>query len=182
MNILEDSKDLLRLQFKEGTEHTGVKAKYYEVLTEEKNIYNDYLVRYKKAIELYVIPDESPKINVLKSLGWYVEEDEFKPFLVYFSLWAGETDYVLNVIENSLIEFNLLGGVNGNAKFLISKKQMDSLYGVYWVCKCVPYRVMSEEDVPSNIANEDTGVSFLDTSILKRERAIGIDACSIVKS
>jgi hypothetical protein len=79
---------------------------------------------------------------MLKDLGWYNEDDEIRPLLIYLPIYKNQEKDILNVRENCILEI-IYFGVNKTGKFRITAKRLDSLYGNYWVCKCVPERIES---------------------------------------
>jgi hypothetical protein len=91
---------------------------------------------------------------MLKDLGWYNEDDEIRPLIIYLPIYRNQERDLLNVRENCIVEI-LYFGVNKTGKFRVTAKRLDSLYGNYWVCKCVPERTISFID------NYDDGFHYL---------------------
>lgn len=140
--IIGPDSDIVRRMFLEASETMGCTALFYELITDEKDFYKDTINLYKQPLKLEVIFDDNPKVKMLKNLGWYNEDEEIRPLLIYLPIYKNQEKDLLNVRENCIVEI-LYFGVDKTGKFRISAKRLDSLYGNYWVCKCVPERIES---------------------------------------
>ncbi len=137
--IIQPDSDIVRKIFLEASEAVGCTAIYREVKLTTKDLYNDPTNHYEDPIVLEVLFDENPKVKVMKSYGWYNEDEEIRPLLIYLPIYKNIHRELLNVMEESIIEI-VYAGVEKRALFKISAKRLDSLFGNYWICKCVPER------------------------------------------
>lgn len=132
--------DLQRRMFWEAAYSTGIIVEFYNCCRDDADWYNDPNCRWDDAIKLPVIFDDHPKVRVLKDFGWY-SEDEERPELVYLPMYKDwETKELLDVRENSLMRIHYYG-MTVASEFRVMNKKMDSLYGVYWICKLAPERL-----------------------------------------
>lgn len=138
--IINEDIELQRRMFWESALHTGITVDFYNCKFEQQDFNQDLNLMWDDAIRLPVIFDDAPKVKVLKNLGWYTEDDE-RPELVYLPMYKDwMTKELLDVKENSIIRLYYFGGIN-TADFRVTDKKMDSVYGVYWVCKLAPERM-----------------------------------------
>lgn len=138
--IYGDDLGVLRRQFFEAACSTGVTVDFYRCRYDKADFYQDPNVEWDLPIKLNVIFDDHPKVKVLKDLGWYTEDDEH-PTLIYFPIYSDwSTKTLLDVRENSLIRVYYFGQVEP-ADFRVMDKKLDSVYGIYWVCKIAPERI-----------------------------------------
>lgn len=138
--IVNEDIELQRRMFYESALHTGITVDFYNCKYEKQDFNQDLNLMWDDAIRLPVIFDDAPKVKVLKNLGWYTEDDE-RPELVYLPMYKDwMTKELLDVKENSIIRLYYFGGIN-TADFRVTDKKMDSVYGVYWVCKLAPERM-----------------------------------------
>ena len=138
--IINEDIELQRRMFWESALHTGITVDFYNCKFEQQDFNQDLNLIWDDAIRLPVIFDDAPKVKVLKNLGWYTEDDE-RPELVYLPMYKDwMTKELLDVKENSIIRLYYFGGIN-TADFRVTDKKMDSVYGVYWVCKLAPERM-----------------------------------------
>lgn len=138
--IINEDIELQRRMFWESALHTGITVDFYNCKFEQQDFNQDLNLMWDDAIRLPVIFDDVPKVKVLKNLGWYTEDDE-RPELVYLPMYKDwMTKELLDVKENSIIRLYYFGGIS-TADFRVTDKKMDSVYGVYWVCKLAPERM-----------------------------------------
>lgn len=138
--IINEDIELQRRMFWESALHTGITVDFYNCKFEQQDFNQDLNLMWDDAIRLPVIFDDAPKVKVLKNLGWYTEDDE-RPELVYLPMYKDwMTKELLDVKENSIIRLYYFGGIS-TADFRVTDKKMDSIYGVYWVCKLAPERM-----------------------------------------
>lgn len=131
--------DHLRRQFWEAAQSTSLTVDYYACISDKDDWNNDPNVRWAEPILLPVIFDDSPRVKILKNFGFYSEDDE-RPTLLYLPMYIDwMTKDLLDVRENSLIRVHYFGQ-NIPAEFRITDKRMDSVYGIFWVCKLAPER------------------------------------------
>ena len=139
--------DILRRQVWESMCHHGMTAEFFEIVSESSDFYNDPHVVWKDAVALNVIFEEVPKVKTLKNLGWYNEDEDIRPPIIYLPIYSDwESKEVLNVKSNSLIKVRYFG-MDTTADFRIMDTQLDSVYGCYWVCKLAPERMVQFEKV-----------------------------------
>ena len=138
--IINEDIELQRRMFWESALHIGITVDFYNCKFEQQDFNQDLNLMWDDAIRLPVIFDDAPKVKVLKNLGWYIEDDE-RPELVYLPMYKDwMTKELLDVKENSIIRLYYFGGIS-TADFRVTDKKMDSVYGVYWVCKLAPERM-----------------------------------------
>lgn len=138
--IINEDIELQRRMFWESALHTGITVDFYNCKFEQQDFNQDLNLMWDDAIRLPVIFDDAPKVKVLKNLGWYTDDDE-RPELVYLPMYKDwMTKELLDVKENSIIRLYYFGGIS-TADFRVTDKKMDSVYGVYWVCKLAPERM-----------------------------------------
>lgn len=138
--IVNEDIELQRRMFWESALHTGITVDFYNCVYEKQDFNQDLNLMWDDAIRLPVIFDDAPKVKVLKNLGWYTEDDE-RPELVYLPMYKDwMTKELLDVKENSIIRLYYFGGIT-TADFRVTDKKLDSVYGVYWVCKLAPERM-----------------------------------------
>lgn len=154
--IVGSDSDIIRRMFLEASEAMGCTALYHELKVKtSRDLYNDPTSLYEEPLVLEVLFDENPKVKMMKSLGWYNEDEEIRPLLIYLPIYKNQQRDLINVMEECLVEI-VYFGINKTAIFKISSKRLDSLYGNYWVCKCVPERKVQFTYDPSD------GYDFLD--------------------
>lgn len=135
--IVNEDIELQRRMFWESALHTGITVDFYNCVYEKQDFNQDLNLMWDDAIRLPVIFDDAPKVKVLKNLGWYTEDDE-RPELVYLPMYKDwMTKELLDVKENSIIRLYYFGGIT-TADFRVTDKKLDSVYGVYWICKLAP--------------------------------------------
>ena len=138
--IVNEDIELQRRMFWESALHTGITVDFYNCVYEKQDFNQDLNLMWDDAIRLPVIFDDAPKVKVLKNLGWYTEDDE-RPELVYLPMYKDwMTKELLDVKENSIIRLYYFGGIT-TADFRVTDKKLDSVYGVYWICKLAPERM-----------------------------------------
>lgn len=138
-NKFRDDIDLQRRIFIDACRNNGYKVEYFEAEKEERDIYYDPVVsRWKQSIILPCIFDDSKNIKILKNLGWFAADQEIQPSILYLPMYKQwETKEILDLQDQSLFRISYFGQ-NYPADFRLSEKKMDSVYGVYWICKLAP--------------------------------------------
>jgi hypothetical protein len=137
--IIGKDSDIVRRMFLQASQAVGCTAIYHELVNVEEDLYNDPTTKYFPPVTLEVLFDENPKVKMLREFGWYNEDDEIRPLLVYLPIYKNHQKDLLNVQEHTLIELVYMG-VSKTAWFRITAKRLDSLFGNYWICKCAPER------------------------------------------
>lgn len=131
--------ELQRRMFTESAISTGVIVDFYNCISDVSDIYNDPNALWDEAVKLPIIFDDAPKVKILKNYGWFTEDDE-RPTLAYLPMYKDwQTKELLDVRDHSLLRVYYFGQPNP-AEFRVTDRKMDSIYGVYWVCKLAPER------------------------------------------
>jgi len=139
--IFNDDIDIQRRMFWEAAISTGITVDFYNCCSDISDFYQDPNLKWEKPVLLPVIFDDHPKVKILKDYGWFTEDEEDRPQLVYLPMYKDwTTKELLKLNDNSLIRVHYFGQ-NFASEFRITDKRMDSLYGVYWVCKLAPERI-----------------------------------------
>lgn len=132
--------DLQRRMFWEAAQSTGILVEFYNCVYDDSDFNNDPNNLWEDKIILPIIFDDHPKVKVIKELGWFTEDDE-RPMLAYLPIYKDwTTKELLHLREQSLMRVFYYGN-DMPAEFRVTDKKMDSLYGVYWVCKLAPERI-----------------------------------------
>lgn len=135
--IVNEDIDLQRRMFWEAAISTGIVVDFYRCKVDVSDFYQDPHLEYDEPIRVPIIFDDHPKVKILKMYGWFTE-DEDHPTMAYLPMYSDwNTKELLDVRENSLMRISYYGQPR-QADFRIMDKKMDSLYGVYWVCKLAP--------------------------------------------
>lgn len=133
--------DLVRRMAFEGFFSVGITVEYYRCWYDKKDFYQDPDCKWDDKILMHAVFDDNPRVKVLKDLGWYNEDDEIKSPIIYLPLYKDwYTKEVFDIKDNSLIKVNYFGQASPS-EFRITEKKMDSVYGVYWICKLAPERL-----------------------------------------
>lgn len=142
--------DLIRRMAYEAMYSTGITIEYYRCVEDRPDFYQDPECKWDSPIKLSAIFEDNPKIKILKDLGWYIEDEEIRPMIIYLPMYRDWTSKeVLNIKENSLIKVHYFGQ-SSPSEFRITDKKMDSVYGCYWVCKLAPERLEDFYEVISD--------------------------------
>lgn len=142
--------DLVRRMAYEAMYSTGITVEYYRCCEDRPDFYNDPECKWDTAIKLSAIFDDNPKIKVLKDLGWFTEDEEIRPMIIYLPMYKDWTAKdVLDIKDNSLIKVYYFGQATPS-EFRITEKKMDSVYGCYWVCKLAPERFENFYEIVSD--------------------------------
>lgn len=137
-NLFRSDVSLQRRIFWDSCTHSGYKVEYFEAEEEVRDIYYDPITRWKDSIILPCIFDDSKNIKVLKNLGWYSADQEIQPTILYLSMYKHwETKEILDLKDQSLFRISYFGQ-RTPSDFRLTEKKMDSVYGVYWICKLAP--------------------------------------------
>lgn len=138
--IVNDDIEIQRRMFWEGAISTGVIVDFYRCISDVSDFYQDPHLEYEEPIRLPIIFDDHPKLKILKMYGWFTEDEEH-PTLAYLPMYKEwQTKELLDVRENSLMRVSYYGQPYP-ADFRIMDKKLDSIYGVYWICKLAPERI-----------------------------------------
>ena len=137
-NLFRSDVDLQRRIFIDACLHSGFKVEYFEAVKEKRDIYQDPVTEWKQSAILPCIIDEHPKIQLLKSYGWYEADQEIQGQILYLSIYRNwETKEILDLQDQSLFRIHYFGQ-NFPSDFRLVSKRMDSVYGVYWICRIAP--------------------------------------------
>lgn len=124
----ESETRMLASQIEQALNMYGAEASLY--LPESISMYLDR-VNPGKGLPVKVVFDENPSKRLLKNLGWWTEDQESTPNLVYFPVsYNGET---LVLQANSLIVFK------DSLALKVEAVNRRYLYGIWLVAKCLPW-------------------------------------------
>ncbi len=132
---------LVRRMAYEAMYSTGITVEYYKCCENRPDFYQDPDCKWDSAITMGAIFEDNPKIKILKDLGWFTEDEEIRPMIIYLPMYKDWTAKdVFDIKSNSLIKVNYFGQ-SSPSEFRITDKRMDSVYGCYWICKLAPERL-----------------------------------------
>lgn len=154
MRLLYNSKEVeyQRRQFQETLEVQGIPARLYPVDRDgEEDVYDFYSdikdkkLSYGEPVDIHILFHEVPSIKTLRSLGWYVEDDDL-PYIAFLPVKYydedDETELIAPVVDDRirLLE-NAIESVRSTREYLV-KDIKSSGYPdtIYYTCKLVPYR------------------------------------------
>ena len=142
--------DLVRRMSFEAMLSTGITVDFYRCNSSKSDLYQDPDCTWDPAIQVSCIFEDNPKVKILKNLGWYNEDEEIRPPIIYLPMYIDwESKKLFDVTSNSLVRVHYFGQ-NTPSEFRITERKMDSVYGVYWVCKLSPERLNKFEEVRIN--------------------------------
>lgn len=152
-------------QLREAMALIGQEALLYQVDTEEKDLYRDPELTYKKPVTVGLIFEENPR-PILKQLNWLTEDEEL-PYVVHIVALATNKEPVI-VRENMKIRIRSKMGLESDRFFNVSKVNANHIDPVTWICKLTPYRervdfvpeTEEHEDVREE-GKEDTSYGYL---------------------
>lgn len=144
VRLVRDSLPEIKLQRRivwDALCHSGITCEYYPCLEDNRDLYNDPTCTWGKKILVETAFEDNPKIKVLKDLGWYNEDEEIRSPIMYLPMYKNwETEELLIVKNNSLVRVKYFGREDP-VEFRITETRMDSVYGLYWVCKLAPEKI-----------------------------------------
>ena len=173
-----------RRQMFDNMKTHGIKATIYSIqdkYIDAYDFYNDIInkdMSYDDKIETYLTYEEVPQIKTLKSLGWYVETQEF-PVIAYipvlYMTQEGEPAAFKPKVDDlvTLVANPIDGDDASTREFLIKDFKGNGFPNViYYTVKMVPYRsndteyqppirtediyrTPDEEDMPPLVSEED---------------------------
>ena len=133
--------DLLRRMSFEAMFSTGITVEFYKCCYDESDFYTDPDCKWENKTLISAIFEDNPRVKVLKDLGWYSEDEEIRAPIIYLPMYKDwTTKEIFEVTDNSLVKVHYFG-MKGPTEFRIMEKKMDSVYGVYWICKLAPERL-----------------------------------------
>lgn len=160
--------DLQRRMFWEAAQSTGVLVDFYNCVSDKSDFNNDPNIKWDDRVILPVIFDDAPKVKIIKELGWYTEDDE-RPMLAYLPIYKDwTTKELLRLHEQSLMRIYYYGQ-SIPSEFRVMDKRLDSIYGVYWICKLAPERL------DKFVLVEESGRHFLKLDIRNEEKDTDYD-------
>ena len=132
---------LVRRMTWEAMSQVGITITFYRCSYDVSDFYQDPACSWDSGIPLNAIFEDNPKVKLLKDLGWYNEDEEIRAPIIYLPMYSNwVTKEILDVKANSLVEIHYFGQATP-AKFRITERKMDSVYGCYYVCKLAPERM-----------------------------------------
>lgn len=152
--------DLVRRMAFEAMFSVGISVEYFRCSNNTPDFYKDPNCTWDDAITMSAIFDDNPKIKIIKQLGWFTEDDEAKPILIYLPMYKDwNTKEIYQIEDNSLIRIHYFGQQEPS-EFRITDKRLDSVYGIYWICKLAPERLdnfyMVTQDGTHYLKRDDT--------------------------
>lgn len=139
--------EIVRRQVWEAMCSVGITTYFYKCLSDKGDFYQDPNCMWAEGILLDCIFEDTPKIKLLKEYGWFTEDEEIRPQIIYLPIYSDwTTKEILDVTVNSLVKVNYFGQVTPS-EFRITDKKMDSVYGCYYICKLAPERMECFEEV-----------------------------------
>ena len=130
----------------------GIKAKIDSIANtydEAYDFYNDVIdsqSSFDDSIETYLTYDEVPSIKTLRSLGWYLETEDF-PVIAYIPVMYVRRDGRLATFKPAVDDkvtliANPIDENPSTREFLIKDFKGNGFPNtIYYTCKLVPYRV-----------------------------------------
>lgn len=144
----------------EAANHFGTRVNIEFVSSTSLDNQHDPSYTYLPPMELDIILDERPNIEVLRSLNWYSEDEDQLPFLAYISK-ADINGLPINTIKGTRISIPYtINDSSGIRKFTVSEAKAAPPNSVYWVCKLVPEREVFTSSAESN-PKQDPNFTYL---------------------
>lgn len=94
-------KRFMTIQFLEAAFMSGNRVKIHPVKTYNISELSGESFTYEEPIETYIIYDDRPKVSLLKSLGWYREDESIKPQIAQVAthlIYRKSDDTIVNEI------------------------------------------------------------------------------------
>ena len=130
----------------------GIRAKIesignsYEATYDFYNDIEDEETSFDDRIDTWITYDSVPTIKTLKSLGWYIETEEF-PVIAYIPVLyvkrdGTPADFRPAVDDKVILVSNPIDSMSSERKFLIKDFRGNGFPNtIYYTVKLVPYRV-----------------------------------------
>jgi len=110
--------------------------------------------------EIDIILDERPRKEVLRTYGWYSEDEDYVPLLAYISKEDWDGNYI-NLLRGMKVELPYeINSVEGTKIYKISQVRAVPPKSLFWVCRLTPYRDDFDNEVDEN-TNQDSNYEQL---------------------
>lgn len=145
----------------EAARQQGVEVSIEFIKSTELNNQHDPTHTFELPESLDILLDERPKKEVLRSLDWYNEDEEFKPLLAYISKEDIESENI-DILLGTEIELPYqINSSQGAKRYEISDAKAIPPGPLYWVCKLVPVKGDYDNNVDENINQDEDNYEFL---------------------
>lgn len=131
MNINPKSADLnfLANVAEESARLRGEPIELIQV-SKESDFYNEGSIESSESLMLYALIDSNPSRSLLKSMNWYIEDQEVNPVL--FNLPIVNQNKPVVVQKGNLVKY-------GSQVFEVRDVGKEISYGIWYILKCIPY-------------------------------------------
>lgn len=140
-----------RRNFAETLRYHGAPCKIYSIADTHDDAYDFYhdikddKISFDDVINTYVTYEELPAIKTLKSLGWYVDDEEFPAVayipVLYQDKYGKYANFKPNIDDKIEITVNPYDENPSTRHFLLKDfKGFGFPSVIYYTCKLVPYR------------------------------------------
>lgn len=152
-NIKELS-TLSKLQL-EAAKQLGTEVEISFVQSTDLDNQHDPSYTFSTPKNISIILNERPQREVLRSLDWYNEDDEFTPLLAYISREDNE-GLNIDMIMGTKVELPYkISGSAGTKIYEVLDVKSVPPSTLMWVCKLVPVRGKFDNEVDKNV-NQDS--------------------------
>ena len=79
--------ELLRRMAFESMFSTGISVDFYQCTSDKSDFYNDPDCTWDNAVKIGANFEDNPRIKLLKDLGWYNEDEEIRPQILYLLIF-----------------------------------------------------------------------------------------------
>ena len=151
---------IARLQLEASKQYgTDITIKFINSTTLDNQ--HDPSYNFSDSKELPIILNERPQKEVLRSLNWYNEDDEFTPLLAYISR-IDEEGLNIDMLMGTLVELPYkISGSAGTKLYEVSDVKSVPPSSVMWVCKLVPIRDTFDNEPESNLEQDSDNFDIL---------------------
>lgn len=125
-NTIEES--YLAKTIEEAHRLFGFEARYFGFVSE--SVYQDQTVGEDTGIDIKILFESNPSKKLLRSLGWFSEDADVLPYVVYLPLTWGE--FELKPKRGDWFRFK-------DIQIKVTEVNRLLLYGLWFVCKCVSF-------------------------------------------
>jgi len=150
-------------QFLEAAKLQGTAITIMVVTKVDRDLYKDPDYTYEHAQKLDVILNERPNRYVLDSYGWYNEDDEVVPMIMYVAKFD-QQGKVMKPLTGSVVilPYELAEDEKLDRAYMVSQTTLTNPSSWMWVCKLTPYRHPTEKEEPHPEYEVDPNFEFLD--------------------
>lgn len=142
-------KELYYEIFRESSYMHGTNVDIHLVETTEVTDLSDIKYTYSEIKNIDIIFNERPNIYLLRNLGWYKEDSQIQPQIMYIPKKFNDEELVVK--RGTLVDVPH-GVIDKRDRFQVTevRTQLDSLF---WICSVVPYRY---SEPPAKSQGEET--------------------------